>query len=258
MNIAVIGAGNMGAAIAHGIARLEGKDICLTVSNRSDDKLQKLKEEFPSINVTTDNRQAVTNADMLILAVKPYVAQDIADELKNLQLPQTIVSVVAGLDTSGLSRMFGTDKAYFCVIPNTAASVGKSMTFIACDTDNQESISLVKDIFSSLGEVAVVPERLLPAGTALCSCGIAFVFKYIQACVQAGVQLGFTPRDALRYTCATIDGAVRILTAEGTSPQAEIDRVTTPGGMTIKGVNNLEFNGFTASVISAVLKTLEK
>jgi pyrroline-5-carboxylate reductase len=131
------------------------------------------------------------------------------------------------------------------------------MTFIAARRASDELKQFVKEAFSSMGEAAIVEERLMNAATALSSCGIAYAYKYVQACVQAGVQLGFRPDDALHYVLATVDGAVAMLRQNETLPQQEIDRVTTPGGMTIKGINELDHQGFTSAVIRAILKPLE-
>ena len=143
------------------------------------------------------------------------------------------------------------------VIPNTALSVGKSMTFIAPRRAERITDTIVK-MFETMGEVAVIEEKLMDAATALTSCGIAYVYKFAQACVQAGVELGFKPADALKYVCATMDGAATMLSQPGAAPQSEIDKVTTPGGMTIKGINMLEHTGFTSAVIKAILSPVKK
>lgn len=254
--IAIIGAGNMGGAIARGIAG-HLQNIKLVVSNLETEPLEKLKADFPTIDVTVNNAVAIKQADAVIFAVKPKVLPLVAKEIGNLELPDTIISIVAGVDTHSLQDMFG-KKAVFRIIPNTAITVGKGMTFISSKDADDEKTHLVAEIFSAMGEIAIIPESMMSAATALSSCGIAYVYKYIQASVQAGVQLGFTPFDALKYTLATVEGAAAMLHNANTTPQKEIDRVTTPGGMTIKGINNLEHTGFTASVIDAIIAPLEK
>ena len=132
------------------------------------------------------------------------------------------------------------------------------MTFIAGRRAEGEALEAVKSMFALMGEVAVIEERLMDAATALSSCGIAYVYKFMQAMVQAGVEMGFRPAEALRYVCATVDGAAAMLGQPGATAQGEIDKVTTPGGMTIKGINALEHAGFTSAVINAVLTPLKK
>ncbi|MDE6022656.1 MAG: pyrroline-5-carboxylate reductase, partial [Muribaculaceae bacterium] len=210
----------------------------------------------------------IKDSDVIILAVKPWILPDVVaqiaphiDEEKHI-----IVSVAGGVDFFSFERMFYNccdDKKIghlrlFRVIPNTAIAVGKGMTFVCSQNDDAQGIEMVKYLFSLMGEVAVIDENHIDAGTALCSCGIAYVFKAVQAAVQAGVQLGFRPTDALRYVNATVEGAVALLQQDGALPQSEIDKVTTPGGMTIKGVNQLEHDAFPSAIINAILAPLSK
>ncbi len=263
MKISIIGAGNMGGAIARGVMSsdvLENIDLC--VANHTTGKLDRLKNEYPEISVTTDNREAVADADMIIFAVKPWILPTVLKEVAcELDLSrQMLVSLAGGISLVDFEEMLGPKSAapaLFQVIPNTAVAIGLGMTFIAAAHATDEQIECVSRVFRSMGEVAVVEPRLMGAGTALCSCGIAYVFKFVQACVQGGVQLGFRPADALRYVTATMKGAAAMLENEPLIPQQQIDRVTTPGGMTIKGINELENTGFTSSVIKALLASLK-
>lgn len=257
IKIAIIGAGNMGGAIARSIATSKNDRYTLSVANPHKVKLEALTADFPEIYITTDNVEVTKNADVLILAVKPYVLESVASELKNNKLPSVIVSVVAGVDTEKLHSLFGNDKSVFRVIPNTAITIGKGMTFFSSSCARPDEIEMVRNIFEMSGIVAEIPESKMGAATALCSCGIAYVYKYIQACIQAGVQMGFRPDEALEFSTATVNGAAEMLRQNRTTPQTEIDRVTTPGGMTIKGINSLEHTGFTSSVINAILEPLK-
>ena len=246
MKVAIIGAGNMGGAIARTLAATGEYKIAL--SNPTLPKLEAFKAEFPEeryITVTTDNVEAVIDADVVILAVKPWLLGQVIDQIKPrlVYRRNTIVSLAGGVCR---------------VIPDTALAVGKSMTFIAGRRADTSTLQVVESLFRRMGEVAVIEERLMDAATALSSCGIAYVYKFIQACVQAGVELGFKPADALRYVCATVDGAAAMLSLPGAAPQTEIDKVTTPGGMTIKGINALEHSGFTSAVINAILTPVRK
>jgi pyrroline-5-carboxylate reductase len=258
--ITIIGAGNMGGAIAATLS--SSPQIKVTVTNRSKSKLEKLQAQYPSLTITTDNVAAVKNADLVILAVKPWIMSEVITQIKDTlnYSQQAVVSIAGGMGLDTLDELLdkqGALPAIFHVIPDTAISVGHGMTFIAARRASDELKQFVKEAFSSMGEAAIVEERLMNAATALSSCGIAYAYKYVQACVQAGVQLGFRPDDALHYVLATVDGAVAMLRQNETLPQQEIDRVTTPGGMTIKGINELDHQGFTSAVIRAILKPLE-
>lgn len=262
MKIAIIGAGNMGGAIARALAAVaDGYDI--TVANPTQAKLDAIKESYPSVSTTTDNVEAVVDADVVILAVKPWLLNEVIDQIKPrlVYRRNVIISLAGGVSLDAIDEMLlrGDElPAVSRVIPNTALSLGKSMTFITSRRADKDTLATIEVLFRHMGEVAVVEERMIDAATALCSCGIAYVYKFIQANVQAGVELGFKPADALRYVCATVEGAAAMLKQPEATPQQEIDKVTTPGGMTIKGINALEHSGFASSVINAVLTPVKK
>jgi len=251
----------MGGAIARALAVTGGYEV--TVANPTLPKLDAIKAAHPDVTVTTDNVEAVVDADVVILAVKPWLIDSVIQQIKPrlVYRRNTIVSLAGGVTLDALDGMLcrGDELPVVCrVIPDTALSVGKSMTFISTRRASDADVSAVEALFRPMGETAVIEERLMDAATALSSCGIAYVYKFMQACVQAGVEMGFRPSDALRYVCATVGGAAAMLSQPGASAQTEIDKVTTPGGMTIKGVNALEHNGFTSAVINAILTPLRK
>lgn len=228
------------------------------VSNPSTPKLEALKTEFPEINVTTNNCEAATAADMIVLAIKPWKVVEVLDELKpNLDYTrQTIASMVGGLGIAELSKWLDNGScvlpATYLIIPNTAIATRSSMTFIASARSTDERDSLIMDIFNELGEAMLVDEGLIPAATSLASCGIAYALRYVRAAMEGGVELGFRADDAKRIVMQTMRGAADILAANNSHPEAEIDRVTTPGGLTIKGLNAMEAAGFTHSVIEGL------
>ena len=251
----------MGRAIT--LALAETGQYQIAVANPSQPKLDAIAAQYPDVVTTTDNVEAVIDADVIILAVKPWIIAPVIQQIKPrlVYRRNIIVSLAGGVSIDALDSMLlrGDELPPVCrVIPNTALSMGKSMTFIASRRASDADVDTVKSLFCQLGVVDVIEERLMDAATALSSCGIAYVFKFIQACVQAGVELGFKPADALRYVNATVDGAAALLSLPNTNPQSEIDKVTTPGGMTIKGINALEHSGFSSAVINAILSPLKK
>ena len=249
----------MGGALARGLAQ---SSIISTsgiyVSNPSTPKLEALKTEFPEINVTTNNCEAATAADMIVLAIKPWKVVEVLDELKpHLDYTrQTIASMVGGLGIAELSKWLDNGScvlpATYLIIPNTAIATRSSMTFLASARSTDERDSLIMDIFNELGEAMLVDEGLIPAATSLASCGIAYALRYVRAAMEGGVELGFRADDAKRIVMQTMRGAADILAANNSHPEAEIDRVTTPGGLTIKGLNAMEAAGFTHSVIEGL------
>jgi pyrroline-5-carboxylate reductase len=259
MKVAIIGAGNMGGAVARGLAKgtlITTSDIY--VSNPSTPKLDVLKAEFPDINTTTDNRIAVAAADMVVLAVKPWKVVEVLDEIKQGMdySRQAVASMVGGLDieqlTEWLDNGSGVLPATYLIIPNTAIATMSSMTFIASARSSDVQDGYLLDIFNELGQAMLIEERLIPAATSLASCGIAYALRYIRAAMEGGVELGIRADDAKAIVMQTLRGAADILAANGSHPEAEIDRVTTPGGLTIRGLNAMEAAGFTHSVIEGL------
>lgn len=253
MKVAIIGAGNMGGSIARGLAKgklIPASDII--VSNPSKGKLEALKAEFPSITVTCNNQEAVTGADIVILAVKPWFIKNVLRELK-LKGKQILVSVAAGISFEQLAHdVIEPEMPMFRVVPNTAISELESMTLIASRNASSDLEALMINIFSEMGIAMILPEEKLEAGTALASCGIAYVLKYIQAAMQAGIEMGIRPTDAMTMIAQSAKGAGELILNNNTHPSVEIDKVTTPGGITIKGINELDHNGFTSAVIKAL------
>lgn len=253
MKIAIIGAGNMGGAIARGLAKgslVRVEDI--RVSNPSPGKLEALKAEFPDMQVTADNGEAVASADIVVLAVKPWMVGEVLNKLQ-LKETQMLISIAAGIKLGDLWQLLGQKgNPLFRVIPNTAISEMQSMTLVSCSQASQEQIQLVLDIFSEMGLAMLIPEEKMAAATAMTSCGIAYALKYIQAAMQAGIELGVRPKDGMRMVAQSLKGAAELILANDTHPSVEIDKVCTPGGLTIKGINQLEHDGFTSALINAI------
>ena len=241
MKVAIIGAGNMGGAIARGLANghyIQAQEI--SVSNPSAGKLNALKAEFPAIHVTHSNKEAAEDADIIIIAVKPWKVEEVLKPLR-LRGPQILVSVAAGLTFEDLAHFVDPEMPMFRVIPNTAISEGASMTLIAARNASEEQITSLTALFNEMGRSMLIEEKQFAAATSLTSCGIAYVLKYVQAAMQA----------------QTLEGAAKLLlNNENAHPATEIEKVTTPGGITIKGINSLEHDGFTSAVIHAIKASL--
>ena len=115
-----------------------------------------------------------------------------------------------------------------------------------------EETQTISNIFDELGGCLITEERLLGAGTTLASCGIAYAMRYVRAAAEGGVELGFKAKDATKIVLQTMEGAVKLLKATGEHPESAIDKVTTPGGVTIKGLNAMEHYGFSNAVIEGL------
>ena len=261
MKLTIIGSGNMGSAIVRGL--IQGSVFIpenITVIDVQRAPLDALKKDCPSLNVAMGNFDSVSEADIILLAVKPWLIHDVIMDIK-IKMDysrQLLISIAAGvsIDTmeNSLTKYPDTDElpVIFRVIPNTAIAVRQSMTLISSKRASAEQENLLLKIFNELGNAVLIDESKLAAGTALTSCGIAYLFRYVRAATLAGVEMGFYPQQAQNMIVNTMLGAAELLKATGHNPETEIDKVTTPGGITIKGLNELEANGFSDAIIKAM------
>lgn len=252
MNIAIIGAGAMGGAVADGLLRAGVMPSRIAIANPHQEKLARFAEA--GVRTYTDNRSAASGADVVILAVKPWILPDVARELGNVIdfSTQEVTAIVAGVSCDDLCGMIRTDghmPVLSVSMPNTAVALGESMTFVV-PAHGRPARAI--DVFAGLGKVMEIPESQLGAATSLASCGIAYAMRYVRAAEEGGVELGFRAADARRIVVETLRGAASLLSREGTHPEAEIDKVTTPGGLTIRGLNAMEEAGFTSAVIAGL------
>ncbi|MBR5240538.1 MAG: pyrroline-5-carboxylate reductase [Muribaculaceae bacterium] len=252
MKIAIIGAGNIGGAIASGLMQSEiGRNFSVVISDPDTAKTSQLAEQYQNISAEADNQKAVSGADIVILAVKPWLVEKVLGTI-SLQPSQILASVAAGITSEQLKSFCNAEVAMFRIIPNTAISLRESMNIISSCNATKEQEAVIMDIFNQLGFSMLVAEAQMAAGTALSSCGIAYVLKYIQAGMQAGIEMGIYPHDAMMMVAQSVKGAAELILKGNTHPATEIDKVTTPGGITIKGINTLESEGFPAAIIKAM------
>jgi pyrroline-5-carboxylate reductase len=251
MKIAVIGAGNMGGATALGLASA-CPETGITVTAKHAATLEKFAVR--GLRTSLDNVEAARGAEVVVLAVKPWLAQGVLDELRPVLGGKLLVSLVAGVPSAQMLEWIsgsGLAGAY-TVIPNLAIEVGESMSFLHELCGTPETLATVRGLFDAVGKTAVVDERRLHAGMMLASCGTAFALRYVRASAEGGVELGLYPKEAIEAALQTVKGAAALLEARGTHPEEEIDRVTTPGGITIRGLNAMEEAGFSAAVIAGL------
>jgi pyrroline-5-carboxylate reductase len=253
MKITIIGSGNIGSALVTGLLR-EGSiapgDITLT------DVSQEALSPFAVKGIRTlqNNIEAVKDADMLVLCVKPYLVRDVIEEiLPSLAGNTLLVSFAAGITLNQLT-LFAGKRPLFRVIPNTAMAVCQSMTCIAASNNTSTGQhSTVLNLFSRVGKAMMIDESLMNAATVIASCGTAFALRYLRAAMTAGVEIGFRPVIAQEMIAQTMLGAAAMISGLGNHPEAEIDKVTTPKGITIKGLNEMEHAGFTSAVMQGIL-----
>lgn len=235
VKVGILGAGNMGGALVKGWTKA-GMAACITASAHTQRTLDRLAEACPGINVTLDNKEAVSDADIVVLAVKPWLVGQVIEEIEPQLNDKLLVSVAAGVRHERIDVY---------VMPNIAAEYGESMTFV----EEAPQAEAVAELFGRVGQCRVVPQRLMDAGMMMAGCGIAYVMRFLRAMMEGGVEMGFYPDEAKAIAMQTMQGAVALLRETGLHPEAAIDKVTTPGGITIKGLNELDHAAFNSAVI---------
>ena len=256
--IAIIGGGNLGTAIAEGLIASrfsKASDIIITKRNTSTLKSYEKK----GVIVTSDNNEAVKKAHIVILAVKPFQVKEVIEGFKKeLTSSHILVSVVTGILISDMESVIRKKMPLFRAMPNTAIAIRESMTCLSSANASAEQIREINDIFSTLGKVVTIEEKLMDAATVLGACGTAYAMRYIRANIQGGIEIGFDAQTASLIAAQTVKGAADLLLQKGSHPEFEIDKVTTPKGCTIAGLNEMEHRGFSSSLIKGVVASYDK
>ena len=258
-HIAILGSGNIGLSLAKGLVKAgiyEPSQITLTRRNIS--ALAEMKEQ--GFDVTANNAEAVSKATIVVLAILPQQLNKLLDEIKSSVDPakHLLISVISGVSCQDIRKYLALDVQVVRVMPNTAIAIGQSMTCIATDTATEENIKVVTAMFNTVGVSIQINEDLMTSATALCACGIAFFLRSIRAASQGGTEIGFHAHDALKMAAQTAKGAADLLLQLSSHPEHEIDKVTSPKGCTIAGLNEMEHNGFSSAMIKGIKTSAEK
>jgi len=258
MKIAIIGGGNLGTAIAEGLLKSKFcKAADISITKRNITTLKALSDK--GVFVTADNNEAVKKSELVLLAVKPFqVAEVIAGLKKDLGAKHVLVSVITGVSLNDLNEMVKKKNPVFRAMPNTAIAIQESMTCISSSNATPAQIQFVKQLFETLGKVTMIEDKLMDAATVLGACGTAYAMRYIRANIQGGIEIGFDSITANLIAAQTVKGAAELLLQKGTHPEQEIDKVTTPKGCTIAGLNEMEHQGFSSSLIKGIATSYNK
>ena len=257
--LSILGSGNIGSALARGIVAsgLYAPARIILTRRRADLLAPFAREGY---QVTTDNPDAVRKGDVIILAVTPQQLNNLLAEIRPVIEParHCVISLVSGASIAEIRKALPAGTTVIRAMPNTAVSIRQSMTCIAASGANPEDLNAVKRIFEGVGRVVVIDEHLMVPATALCACGIAFFLRAIRAASQGGIEIGFHAEDALLMAAQTALGAASLLVEGGDHPEREVDRVTTPQGCTISGLNQMEHQGFSSAMIKGIVTSAEK
>ena len=256
--IAIIGGGNLGTAIAMGLIKSEFVTAdAITVTKRNTLTLVGL--QTAGVTVSADNLQAVKENDTIILAVKPFQIKEILELIAPALTPDHIlISVVTGVSLEEMKSVIQKNIPLFRAMPNTAIAIQESMTCISSMHTTEEDKNYVNSLFSNLGKIVGIDEKLMNAATVLGACGTAFAMRYIRANIQGGIEIGFDAATASLIAAQTVKGAAELLLTTHTHPEQEIDKVTTPKGCTIAGLNEMEHQGFSSSLIKGIAASFAK
>ncbi len=257
--ITILGAGKLGQAVATGLVhsnQFEAQNITLTRRNVAD--LSGFADQ--GFITTNDNAAAVKDANLIILSVGPKDVAAILEELKNCFDPdsQILCSTVTGVPIEDMSAMIDSDLPIIRIMPNTAVAIGESMTCLATLEKYQSVLPVVESVFGQLGKTMVTSENLMGAATALCASGLAFFLRSVRAASQGGIEIGFHAEEAIILAAQTAKGAASLMIESEKHPEAEIDKVTTPQGITIAGLNEMEHQGFSSAMIKAIVTSANK
>ncbi len=259
MKIAIIGGGNLGASIAEGLIMSDfSRPVEITITKRNTAPLHRFAEQ--GCMVHSDNKKAVLQSEVIILAVKPYNYADIIKEIKPVLNPKKhlLVSVITGVWMADLQKAIGKPVPVIRAMPNTAIAIQQSMTCLSHAGATPKQVSFIQQLFDVLGRTTMIDEKLMDAATVLGACGTAYAMRYIRANIQGGIEIGFDSATANLIAAQTVKGAAELLLQKGTHPEQEIDKVTTPKGCTIAGLNEMEHQGFSSSLIKGIATSYNK
>ncbi|TRW22557.1 pyrroline-5-carboxylate reductase [Flavobacterium zepuense] len=255
MKIHIIGGGNLGGAVAIGLAQFTSGNS-ITVTRRNIKRIEHLSQY--GIALSADNTHGIAAADIVVLAIKPWQVDAVLDEVLPHLAGKLIASAVSGVTLDHLNKKVGSTNTIVRIMPNIAAQYGASATCISAVADDIAKLQPVADLFDKVGTAVIIDEKLMDAATVLGACGTAFALRYIRASMQAGIEIGFDAKTALAIAAQTALGATEMLLKENAHPEQLIDKVTTPQGCTIAGLNEMEHEGFSSSLIKGIKTSLKK
>jgi pyrroline-5-carboxylate reductase len=253
--IAIIGTGNMGDALVSGlIGSGSSKPKNIICSDVRKDKLDQIKSKY-KVRTTTSNLKAVSEADIVIYAVKPQLMAAVLNETGNkLDMSKLVISIAAGVPLAAMESCIEKDMRLIRVMPNIAAAVKEAATAIAAGAHaTKEDVELAMQIFNSIGRCIFLKENyLMDAITGLSGSGPAYIFLIVDALADAGVKMGLSRQDSLFLAAQTILGSAKLLIETQEHPGQLKDKVTSPGGTAIAGLATLEGGGLRTTLINAV------
>ena len=254
MNYGFIGCGNMGGALASAAAKsVGGKAIYLADADRA--KMEALAEKIGANGSSLE--EIVKECDYIVLGVKP---QGMAALLADFPAKEgaVLVSMAAGLSIDTLSQMLGKKAPWIRMMPNTPVAVGEGRILYTVKDADEKAEEGFLHLFKEAGKLYKMEEHLIDAGTALSGCGPAFIYLFIEALAEAGMEVGVPQEIAVELAEGTVLGAAKLAIESGKDPAELRQNVCSPGGSTIEGVKSLEADGLRAIVKQAIEKSYKR
>jgi pyrroline-5-carboxylate reductase len=255
--IAILGAGNLGTSLAKGLiasGQFTTRQIIMTEKRES--RISLLRNQ--GFQVTDNNREAIAGAGIIVMSVKPQQFTTLAEEIgHSLKPEQIVVSTVTGVTHKEIENALG-PQPLVRIMPNTALEICESMTCLSFKNTTRESEELIVSIFAKMGKTLIIPEDMMGAATVVGACGIAFALRFMRAMSQGGIEIGFNSEMSQLITAQTVKGAARLIIETSNHPESEIDKVTTPQGITISGLNEMEHQGLSSAVIRGLITSFNK
>lgn len=258
--IGFIGAGNMASAMIGGM--ISSKSVLpqhIIASAKTETTLNRVSEAY-GINVTKDSIEVVKNADIIIVAVKPYMYDSILSDIKEyIDNKKIIVTIAAGKSIKDVENVIGEDKKVIRTMPNTPCLVNEGMSALCPNNKiTEDELELVKNIYDSFGESEVVNENLIDAVIGVSGSSPAYIFMFIEAMADCAVSYGMTRTMAYKFASQAVMGSAKMVLESGKHPGELKDMVCSPGGTTIEAVKTLEAQGLRKSVINGMTACIEK
>ena len=257
-NIAILGTGNMGIALIDGM--LSSQFISAEQIFATRNRIERIRHlEQKNVNILKDNKTAVQNAKWIIVAVKPHIVQEVLDEIHPfITSDHVVISIATGVSLKQMQDVVGIKPQLYRAMPNTASSVSEGITCICTQDENLENKEKVQQIFNHLGESIMIDERLMDAATVIGACGVAYALRFMRAMMQGAIEIGFDSKTAATIVSQMVKGSAELLIQNGNHPEQEIDKVTTPMGCTITGLNEMEHQGFSSALIRGIVSSYNK
>ena len=255
--IAILGGGNIGTSLAKGL--IVSKQFTygeILITEKREQRIHHLKNL--GFQVTDNNHEAVNLAEVIVMAVKPQQFGNLTEDIRNeVTAEHIVISTITGISSKDIESVLG-KVPIVRIMPNIALEICESMTCISFRNTETKHEEWILSVFEKMGKTLIIPEEMMGAATVVGACGIAFALRFMRAMSQGGIEIGFDSEMSQFITAQTVKGAARLIIETTDHLEREIDKVTTPQGITISGLNEMEHQGLSSAVIRGLVTSYNK